>query len=179
MATPPRSTALTHPEVAELLRLPQPSSVQRNTALTNTALSELPSSPAWSYLDVRTPEEFATGHVPGAYNVPYQLGDLAGLHPNPDFSRVVAATFPVDAPLIVGCRSGGRAAAAERVLRQAGYTELRVHLGSLAGARDAFGRVKPGWLQAGYAVAQAALPGRSHADLATADPRAKPTPAQP
>lgn len=177
MATPPRSTALTHAEVAKLLNLPHPSaSSPAFTADATGAACIGSTAPAWAYLDVRTPEEFATGHVPGAYNIPYQLGDLAGLHPNPEFLRMALASFQRDARLILGCRSGGRAAAAERVLRSAGYAELRVHLGSLVGARDAFGRVKPGWSQAGYPVAKAALPGHSHAELGTDAPSIEPTP---
>ena len=162
MATSPRSTALTHAAVAELLQDPQP--------LQAAGPHELapPVDRVWSYLDVRTPEEFATGHVPGAYNIPYQLGDLAGLHPNPDFLGVAAATFAQHAPLIIGCRSGGRAAAAERALRGAGYTELHVHLGSLTGGRDAFGRVKDGWMEAGHAVTSTAIAGRTPAELSAA-----------
>jgi rhodanese-related sulfurtransferase len=170
MAPPPRPSTLTHAEVADLLQLAQPGAMQREEVSPSQ-----PASSTWSYLDVRTPEEFSTGHVPGAYNIPYQLGDLAGLHPNPAFLRVVAATFSPEAPLIIGCRSGGRAASAERALKSAGFTELHVHLGSLAGARDAFGRIKPGWIQAGFTVAESALRGHSHAELDAAGFAVKPT----
>lgn len=131
----------------------------------------------WQYVDVRTPEEFASGHIEGSYNLPFQLGDLAGLHPNPDFLPLTQATFGREAPLILGCRSGARAASAERILRDAGYTTLRVHLGSLVGARDAFGRPGVGWLQLGKPVTTTAVPGRTHAELLAAWRKA--TPAEP
>ena len=41
--------------------------------------------------DVRTPEEFSAGHIPGAYNLPISFGSLSGLYPNPDFAAVARA----------------------------------------------------------------------------------------
>jgi rhodanese-related sulfurtransferase len=60
-------------------------------------------------LDVRSPEEFASGHVPGARNVEYdevaaRLGELGPAR-----------------EVVVYCERGGRAAKAEEVLRQAGF----------------------------------------------------------
>jgi phage shock protein E len=62
-------------------------------------------------LDVRTPAEFAGGHVTGALNVPVQvlgqhLGDLG------DKAREI----------VVYCQSGGRSARATAELRAAGFT---------------------------------------------------------
>lgn len=60
-------------------------------------------------LDVRTPEEFAEGHLPGAVNVPVQvLGERLG-------------EIPKDRPVVVYCRSGGRSARASNQLTAAGY----------------------------------------------------------
>ena len=53
-------------------------------------------------VDVRTPDEFAEGHIPGAKNVDF-LGD--------DFEKQIAA-LPTDRPLIVHCAAGGRSAKA-------------------------------------------------------------------
>ena len=66
-------------------------------------------------LDVRTPEEYSGGHVPGAINVPHtqvaerleELGD--------DRSR----------PVVVYCERGGRAAQAEAALLAGGFTDVR------------------------------------------------------
>ncbi len=53
-------------------------------------------------VDVRTPDEFAEGHIPGAVNVDF-LGD--------DFETKVAA-LPADKPLIVHCAAGNRSSKA-------------------------------------------------------------------
>ncbi len=69
-------------------------------------------------LDVRTPEEYATGRVPGAINLPHtelaaRLDELG-----PDAR---------DREIVVYCESGRRAAVAEALLRDAGYRRT-VHL---------------------------------------------------
>ena len=68
-------------------------------------------------LDVRTPEEFAAGHVPGAVLIPHdQLAARLG-----EIGR--------DRWVLVYCRSGRRAEAAEKVLADAGI-EVRQIAGS-------------------------------------------------
>lgn len=63
-------------------------------------------------LDVRTPEEFADGHIPGAVNISLQtLGQNL-------------ASIPTDRPVVIYCRSGNRSAQAMRLLAEAGYTSL-------------------------------------------------------
>ena len=53
-------------------------------------------------LDVRTPDEFAEGHIAGAKNLDF-LGD--------DFEKGLAK-LPTDRPVIVHCAAGGRSAKA-------------------------------------------------------------------
>lgn len=65
-------------------------------------------------LDVRTPLEFDHGHVPGAVNIPHT--ELS--------SRLAELGKP--GKVVVYCESGGRAAKAEAVLRDAGFSP--VHL---------------------------------------------------
>jgi phage shock protein E len=65
-------------------------------------------------LDVRTPQEFAAGHVDGAKNIPVQ--DLA--------RRIAELGAPRQ--VVVYCRSGGRSASAAQILRQAGHDVLDV-----------------------------------------------------
>jgi rhodanese-related sulfurtransferase len=66
-------------------------------------------------LDVRTPEEFAAGHIPGARNVPVQeLGD-----------RLASLNLSPSQEIVVHCEKGGRAASAESILRDSGYTNVR------------------------------------------------------
>jgi phage shock protein E len=75
-------------------------------------------------LDVRTPAEFAAGHVDGALNVPVQELETA------------LASLPAtkDQAIVVYCRSGARSARASGLLKQAGFT--RVHdLGGMANWR--------------------------------------------
>jgi rhodanese-related sulfurtransferase len=119
----------------------------------------------WSYLDVRTVQEFERGHVPGAFNVPSQLGSVAGLYDNPDFSSCVAAVFPKPARVIVGCHSGGRSNRAKSLLRAQGHTHIVAHADGWDGRPDAFGRKQGGWLRAGLPIASHAEPGRSYAEL--------------
>ena len=63
-------------------------------------------------LDVRTPQEYAAGHVPGAVNVPYD--QLA--------SRL--AEVPKDKDIVLYCKSGRRAGIAADVLAANGYKRL-------------------------------------------------------
>ena len=63
-------------------------------------------------LDVRSPEEFREGHVPGAVNVPY------------DQITARIAEVPKDKDVVLYCRSGRRAGIAADVLAANGYTRL-------------------------------------------------------
>ena len=61
-------------------------------------------------IDVRSPEEFAEKHVPGAVNLP--LGELE--------NTVVG--FDKNAVLVIACgKGGGRSAAGAETLRQLGF----------------------------------------------------------
>ena len=63
----------------------------------------LDANEGWTYVDVRTPEEFQAGHVAGAYNVPFALRDASGrMAPNPDFAASMKRIFPSDARLVLG-----------------------------------------------------------------------------
>jgi hydroxyacylglutathione hydrolase len=72
-------------------------------------------------LDVREPEEYEQGHVPGAINLPQ--ADLA--------SRL--DELPRDRPLALICRSGARSLRAAQFLRQVGFEQVaNVQGGTLA-----------------------------------------------
>jgi phage shock protein E len=64
-------------------------------------------------LDVRSPEEYANGHLPGAVNIPVQQLD-----------RRLAEVGPPDHELVVYCRSGHRSGRATEILRQHGFTKV-------------------------------------------------------
>ena len=102
----------------------------------------------WTYLDVRSIPEFDEGHPVGAANVPLMHFDNGRMAPNPDFQAVVAANFPPDARLVVGCKVGGRSLRAATLLEAAGYTSVVDMRGGYHGERDAFGRVScAGWAE--------------------------------
>ncbi len=63
-------------------------------------------------LDVRTPEEFASGHIPGAVNISLQTLQ----------SRL--GSIPSDQPVVIYCRSGNRSATAAQLLADAGYQNI-------------------------------------------------------
>jgi rhodanese-related sulfurtransferase len=71
-------------------------------------------------IDVRTPEEYAAGHIPGALNIP--------------FDQVAQRISEIDAPhgVALYCMVGPRARKGESALLSAGYTSV-LHLeGGLA-----------------------------------------------
>ena len=77
------------------------------------------------YLDVRTPEEFGAGHVPGAKHCPWLFMAGGQRTPNAEFLEEVAQLFPDKAtPIVVGCKSGARSTASIGALEEVGYTNL-------------------------------------------------------
>lgn len=71
-------------------------------------------------LDVRTPQEYREGHIPGSKNVPIQ-----------EIDRVSAAVSGKDTPLFVYCRSGARSRQAVAALRRMGYLNIK-NIGGIA-----------------------------------------------
>ncbi len=71
-------------------------------------------------LDIRTPQEYHEGHIPGSINIPLQ-------------SLSTADQIPAgkDAPLFVYCYSGSRSAQAVRLLTGMGYTNIK-NIGGIA-----------------------------------------------
>ena len=107
-------------------------------------------SAGYTYVDVRTEEEFAAGHPAGAYNVPFLVSASGSMAPNPDFLAVMKAVFPKDQKLVLGCRSGGRSLRAAEALVAEGYSAVVDQRAGWDGARDAFGAVtEPGWSRVG------------------------------
>jgi len=74
----------------------------------------LAAAPAPVLLDVRSPEEFAAGHIHGALHIPYE--DVAQRK----------SEIPDGAPIVVFCAVGPRARAAEKSLVAAGIDPARV-----------------------------------------------------
>jgi len=120
----------------------------------------------WTYVDVRTIEEYAAGHPPDAVNVPIMHAGAGGMMANPDFLRVMTVAFPKDAKLVVGCKAGGRSLRAAQALLADGFSNVLDQRAGWDGARDAFGQVtEPGWSRAGLPVEEGQPAGRSWDDL--------------
>lgn len=98
-------------------------------------------------LDVRNPDEYQAGHVPGAVLIP--LTELAARQ----------AEIPEGDPLYVICAVGGRSLTATKALVEAGYRAV-----SVAGGTN-------GWIERGGAVAQGDQPGGGPAAGAATPPR--------
>lgn len=90
----------------------------------NVSATSSPQAPPALLVDVRTPGEFASGHVAGAVNIPLsQLGDrLSELGDRGD-------------PIEVYCRSGNRSSRAAGLLAGYGFTSV-TDLGSLSAAQQ-------------------------------------------
>ena len=120
----------------------------------------------WTYVDVRTVEEFVAGHPAGAYNVPIMHAAPQGMTANDDFARVMNAAFAKDAKIICGCKSAGRSLRAAQVLLGEGFTNVLHQGAGWDGARNAFGQVsEPGWGRLGLPSETGEPSGRSWEDL--------------
>ena len=65
-------------------------------------------------LDVRTPQEYREGHIPGSKNVPLQQLD-----------KISSVADNKDTLLFVYCYSGGRSRQAASMLQYMGYTNVQ------------------------------------------------------
>ncbi|GAB4114970.1 MAG: hypothetical protein Kow001_16220 [Acidobacteriota bacterium] len=77
-------------------------------------------------LDVRTPREFQSGHVPQAHNI-----EISQLSSRLDEVRKLV-NGDTSRPIVVYCAAGVRAAKAKRILMQAGFTRVT----NLGGVQD-------------------------------------------
>ena len=100
-------------------------------------------------LDVRTADEYASGHVPGAVNIPY---DQVGAR---------LAEVPKDRPVVLYCRSGRRAGLAAEVLKDQGYRQLQLLEGDM-----------PAWIEKGRPVEKPKDPAACVAELEAGKPGA-------
>lgn len=80
-------------------------------------------------LDVRTPAEYADGHLDGAELLDFNGGEFAAALPDLD----------PGAEYLVYCRSGNRSGQAMEMMKQAGIENV-TNLGSVADAASATGR---------------------------------------
>ncbi len=98
-----------------------------------TLQAQFESGAAPLVIDVRSPEEFAAGHVPGAVNLLHTA--ITGHEP--------ALQGWQQKPVVLYCRSGRRAGLAAEILQQQGFQSLRLLEGDM-----------PAWEAAGRPVAK-------------------------
>ena len=74
-------------------------------------------------LDVRTPEEYGGGHVPGSRNLPLQ-----------QIEKITSVAEKKETPLFVYCQSGARSRQAVSLLQRMGYENVN-DIGGMAAYR--------------------------------------------
>ena len=79
----------------------------------NIGMQTFKRTPGAVLLDVREPDEFGKGHIPGAVNAP-----LSGL-------GKTDLAWPKNTPLFVYCLTGMRSRRAATVLKKSGFTNVR------------------------------------------------------
>lgn len=72
-------------------------------------------------LDVRTPDEYREGHIPGSKNISLQT-----------IEKAKSAIKDLATPLYVYCYSGSRSSQATAMLKRMGYTNVK-NIGGIAG----------------------------------------------
>lgn len=85
-------------------------------------------------IDVRSPTEYAQGHVPGAINIPH---DQAGAR------AAEIQALQKKGEVVLYCRSGRRVAAAAEALEAKGVTGLRHLVGDIQGWQAAGAPMSP------------------------------------
>ena len=80
----------------------------------NQGVKEYTATPGAVLLDVRTPEEYRGGHIPGSKNVPLQA-----------IGKVVSVAENKDTTLYVYCYSGVRSRQAAGLLQRMGYRNVK------------------------------------------------------
>jgi rhodanese-related sulfurtransferase len=86
-------------------------------------------------IDVREPAEFETGHIPGSINIPRGVLEFQ-VDAHPAVANVSdSALSHKDQPIVVVCRTGGRAAMSAVNLQRLGFSNVR----SIAGGVIAWG----------------------------------------
>ena len=86
---------------------------------------------AFLLLDVREPNEWAMGHIPGATHIPRGVMESA-----------IEQRVPRSDEVVIYCASGNRSALAADVLQQMGYEKVSSMRGGIRGWSDAGGDVE-------------------------------------
>lgn len=92
--------------------------------------AQLPADAVW--IDVRTPAEYARGHLPQAQLIPFDTIEVG----------VAKLGLAKGAPIYLYCAVGGRAEKARQSLQALGYTNV-TNVGGLDDARQVAGEAAP------------------------------------
>ncbi len=85
------------------------------TSITVAEAKALFDKGGYLFVDVREPDEFKMGHIPGAVNIPRGLVEF----------RIGAQVQEnKDAKIVLNCKTGGRSALATQSLKKLGYKNL-------------------------------------------------------
>ena len=86
----------------------------------NRGVQEFRAAESSVLVDVRTPQEYQEGHIPGSKNVPLQQLD-----------KISSVADNKNIPLFVYCYSGGRSRQAVSMLQHMGYNNVQ-NIGGIA-----------------------------------------------
>ena len=92
--------------------------------------AQLPADAVW--IDVRTPAEYASGHLPQAQLIPFDTIEVG----------VAKLGLAKSTPIYLYCAVGGRAEKARQSLQALGYTNV-TNVGGLDDARQVAGEAAP------------------------------------
>jgi phage shock protein E len=95
----------------------------------NEAVELIASEDGCVVLDIRTPEEYAEGHIAGARNINYRADEF----------KAELGKLDTDKAYIVHCGSGGRSTSSLPVFEELGFTKV-YHLAEGLGAWEAEGK---------------------------------------
>ena len=116
----------------------------------------------WTLVDVRSPQEFAAGHIPGAYNLPIAFRGPMGMEFNESFVSAARECFEKDSRLVLICAAGVRSRKAAEFLEAEGYSRLANMNGGMSGGFNATGSApEAGWMDQGFEVTSEPVEGRT------------------
>lgn len=81
---------------------------------------------SWVVIDVREPEAYKEGHLPGAVNIPRGMLEM----------KIDEVATSEETPIVVYCGGGSRASLSAKTLQEMGYQRVFSLEGGLRGWRD-------------------------------------------
>lgn len=81
-------------------------------------------------IDIREPDEYRKGHIPGAVHLPRGMLEFE-IHNLVNACRTDAGASNADQPIVLYCGTGGRSALAAQCMESMGYTNVKSMAGGL------------------------------------------------